>query len=76
MSLLANILQGDRSDLDLIHLALETLTKTITYDAVNDVGMLLITIVCFLFNAFVCCLEQWNLPDDITIQLTGIRFVG
>ncbi|CAF0903996.1 unnamed protein product [Adineta ricciae] len=36
MILLANILQGDRTDLDLIQLALETLTNVMTYEADNS----------------------------------------
>jgi hypothetical protein len=48
MNLLANILQGDRTDLDLIRLALETLTNLITYDVGSDEGMLLIIIYCFI----------------------------
>ncbi|UJR31047.1 hypothetical protein I4U23_018557 [Adineta vaga] len=35
MTLLANILQGDRSDLDLIQLALETLANVVTYEQAN-----------------------------------------
>ena len=38
MTLLANILQGDRTDLDLIQLVLETLSNVITHDATNDEG--------------------------------------
>ncbi|CAF1054536.1 unnamed protein product [Rotaria sp. Silwood1] len=36
MMLLANILQGDRTDLDLLQLALETLANVVTYEAGND----------------------------------------
>ncbi|CAF2753566.1 unnamed protein product [Rotaria sp. Silwood2] len=36
MTLLANILQGDRTDLDLIQLALETLANIVTYETGND----------------------------------------
>ena len=39
MTLLANILQGDRADLDLIQLALDTLANVVTYEAGNDDGM-------------------------------------
>ena len=35
---LANILRGDRTDLDLIQLALETLTNVMTYEADNSEG--------------------------------------
>jgi hypothetical protein len=44
MTLLAAILQGDRTDLDLIQLALETLANVITYDTSNEEGMLLIVL--------------------------------
>ena len=40
MTLLANILQGDRADLDLIQLSLETLANVVTYEVGNDEGML------------------------------------
>ncbi|CAF1398635.1 unnamed protein product [Adineta steineri] len=36
MTLLANILQGDRTDLDLIQLALETLANVVTYEVGNE----------------------------------------
>ncbi|CAF1143634.1 unnamed protein product [Adineta ricciae] len=36
MTLLANILQGDRSDLDLIQLSLETLANIVTYEVANE----------------------------------------
>ncbi|CAM4770282.1 unnamed protein product [Rotaria magnacalcarata] len=36
MNLLANTLQGDRTDLDLIQLALETLANVVTYETGND----------------------------------------
>ncbi|CAF2912605.1 unnamed protein product, partial [Rotaria sp. Silwood2] len=36
ITLLANILQGDRTDFDLIQLVLETLTNLITYDVGSD----------------------------------------
>ncbi|CAF3711010.1 unnamed protein product [Adineta steineri] len=36
MNLLANVLQGDRIDLDLIQLALETLANVMTFEADND----------------------------------------
>jgi hypothetical protein len=38
MTLLANVLQGDRVDLDLIQLALETLANIMTYQADNIEG--------------------------------------
>jgi hypothetical protein len=38
MTLLASVLQGDRTDLDLIQLALDTLANVITYDTGNDEG--------------------------------------
>ncbi len=38
MTLLANVLQGDRVDLDLIQLALETLANVMTYQADNIEG--------------------------------------
>ncbi len=38
MTLLANILQGDRTDLDLIQLVLETLANIMTYEPDNDEG--------------------------------------
>jgi len=38
MTLLANVLQGDRTDLDLIQLALETLANIMTYEADNTEG--------------------------------------
>jgi hypothetical protein len=38
MVLLANVLQGDRTDLDLIQLALETLANVMTYESGNDEG--------------------------------------
>lgn len=38
MPLLANILQGDRTDLELTQMALETLANVVTYDASNDDG--------------------------------------
>jgi hypothetical protein len=39
MTLLADILQGDRTDLDLMQLALETLANVVTYEIGNDEGM-------------------------------------
>ena len=44
MTLLANILQGDRSDLDLIQLSLETLANVVTYEVANEEGR------CFRFE--------------------------
>ncbi len=38
MTLLANVLQGDRTDPDLIQLALETLANIMTYEAENTEG--------------------------------------
>ena len=38
MTLLANVLQGDRTDLDLIQLALETLANLITCEPGNEEG--------------------------------------
>lgn len=38
MTLLANILQGDRTDFDVIQLALETLANVMTYEADNAEG--------------------------------------
>jgi len=40
MTLLANILQGDRTDLDLLQLALETLANIVTYEVGNEEGIL------------------------------------
>lgn len=42
MTLLANVLQGDRVDLDLIQLALETLSNIMTYEAENTEGKIYI----------------------------------
>jgi hypothetical protein len=39
MPLLANILQGDRTYLDLIQLALETLANVVTYETGSDEGI-------------------------------------
>lgn len=39
MALLANILQGDRTDLDLIQLTLEALANVMTYEVGNDEGI-------------------------------------
>lgn len=39
MTLLANILQGDRTDLDLIQLTLDTLANVMTYEVGNDEGI-------------------------------------
>jgi hypothetical protein len=50
MTLLANILQGDRTDLDLIQLALETLANIVTYEIGNDEGILF---YYHIFHAFV-----------------------
>ena len=47
MTLLANVLQGDRTDLDLIQLALETLANIVTYEVGNDEGTF-----SFLIKAF------------------------
>jgi hypothetical protein len=38
MNLLANVLQGDRTDLDLIQLVLETLANVMTFEADNIEG--------------------------------------
>jgi hypothetical protein len=38
MTLLATILQGDRTDPELIQLALETLSNVMTYEAENTEG--------------------------------------
>lgn len=38
MHLLAGILQGDRTDFDLIQLTLETLANIVTYETGNDEG--------------------------------------
>lgn len=43
MTLLADILQGDRTDLDLIQLTLETLANVMTYEVGNDEGIHLLT---------------------------------
>jgi hypothetical protein len=64
MTLLAQILQGDRTDLDLIQLALETLANVVTYEVGNDEGIVLF---------FISRIEQTNLPQDITVQFTGIN---
>lgn len=37
---LTHILQGDRADLELIQLALETLSNVMTYEVDNDEGMM------------------------------------
>jgi hypothetical protein len=75
MNLLANVLQGNRADLPIIQLALETLINVITYNVGDDERMLLIMIYCFLCKAFICFLEQSNLPYDITVQFAGINFI-
>jgi hypothetical protein len=38
MTIMANILQGDRTDTDLIQFSLEILTNLMTYDKDNDQG--------------------------------------
>ena len=44
MTLLANVLQGDRTDLDLIQLALETLANVMAYEAENNEGKIYINL--------------------------------
>jgi hypothetical protein len=44
MTLLANVLQGDKADLDLIQLALETLANVMTYQADNIEGKIYISL--------------------------------
>lgn len=39
MTLLANILQGDRTDLDIIQLALETLANVVTHEVGSEEGI-------------------------------------
>jgi hypothetical protein len=70
MILLSNVLQGDRTDLDLIQLALETLANVMTYEAENNEGKINISLSLFLILKLYL-LEQPNLPQDITIQFTG-----
>ena len=41
--LLAGILRGDRTDLDLIHLTIDTLANLVTYDPSNDEGKFKVT---------------------------------
>ena len=72
MLLLANILQGDRTDLELIQLALETLSNVMTYEADNDEGRRRISLR--MFYRKISFLEQPNLPQDINIQFTGRIF--
>ncbi|CAF3080368.1 unnamed protein product, partial [Rotaria sp. Silwood2] len=72
MTLLANILQDDQIDLQLSQLILETLLNIITYDADSDKGVLLIMVYCFVFNTFVCSLEQLSLSQDISVQFTKL----
>jgi hypothetical protein len=72
MTLLAHILQGDRTDLDLIQLTLETLANVVTYEVGNDEGIFLFFIRSFL-HIFISHIEQANLPQDITVQFTGIN---
>ena len=74
MTLLANVLQGDRTDLDLIQLALETLANLITCEPGNDEGNRVVDVshpMMLSFDDTVACLEQANLPPDITVQFTG-----
>ena len=40
MTLLASILRGDRTDLDLIQLTIDTLANVVTYDPSNEEGKL------------------------------------
>ena len=69
MAQLAAILQGDRTDFELIQLALETLANIMTFEANNDQGKRRASpIIIIIYRSF---LEQPNLPQDITIQFTG-----
>jgi hypothetical protein len=68
MAQLANILQGDRTDFELIQLALETLANIMTFEATNDEGKRRISSFIIINKSV---LEQPNLPQDITIQFTG-----
>jgi len=69
MTLLANVLQGDKADLDLIQLALETLANVMTYQADNIEGKIYISLFFCIIQIYL--LEQPNLPQDITVQFTG-----
>ena len=51
MTLLANVLQGDRTDLDLIQIALDTLANVMTYQADNVEGKFKINL-SFFANMF------------------------
>jgi len=54
MILLSNVLQGDRTDLDLIQLALETLANVMTYEAENNEGKINISLsLSFLFLNYI-----------------------
>jgi hypothetical protein len=53
MTLLANVLQGDRTDLDLIQLALEALANVVTYEIGNDEGILSFFNYSFCMHLFV-----------------------
>lgn len=68
MTLLPSILQGDRTDLELIQIALETLANVMSYEADNLEGKVLWENVCISKIDYV---EQPNLPQDITTQFTG-----
>lgn len=56
MDLLQDIVRGDRTDLALIHVTLETLINLVTPGIDNDEGILPIYDVLFSFNALVCCI--------------------
>lgn len=72
MTLLAGILQGDRSDLELIQLTLETLANVVTYEVGSEEGESHdLGHRCKYFSSIVVA-EQSNLPPDITVQFTGL----
>lgn len=56
MTLLTNVLQGDRSDLELIQLVLETLANIMTYEVGNTEGTIsmnsLPLLFCLLYVSF------------------------
>lgn len=53
MTILAKILQGDRVDLELIQLTLETLTNVMTFDENNEEGRTNFELVLFSLKFFV-----------------------
>lgn len=69
MTILAGILQGDRADLELIQLALETLSNIMTFEENNPDGNSFLLSPPLLISFF--SVEQPNLPQDITVQFTG-----